>query len=173
MRLVRDKSWSRRGVTLLWGAKALSDITIAEDVASIRRFFELVRQWPDELPNGGGNSLVVAGVEGCLDSLKPEDAQSWLEQDLREAILSFQTEYEGQAGLILWIPSGRHRIRMNKAAEQYLWRCGSPFTDREIELGRFLWSGAESDAGHILDPEEKNSDPDGPAWIGLHHLRVS
>ena len=173
MRLVRDNSWSRRGVTLLWGAKALANIQGSDEIASIRRFFELARRWPDELPNGKGKSLVVAGVEGCLDTMKPDDAESWLEQDLKEAILGFQTEYEGQAGLILWIPSGRNRIRMNKASEQYLWRCGPPFADKEIELGRILWAGAESDAGHVLDPEEKNQDPDGPAWIGLHHLRIS
>jgi hypothetical protein len=173
MRLVRDKSWARRGVTLLWGAKALNGLAEPTQIGSIRRFFELSRQWPEELPNGNGKSLIIAGMEGCLDVLKPEDAESWLEQELKEAILSFQTEYEGQAGLVLWIPSGRQRIRMNKAAEQYLWRCGHPFGEREIELGRILWAGAESDAGHVLDSEEKNQDPDGPAWIGLHHLRIS
>jgi hypothetical protein len=119
MRLVRDKSWARRGVTLLWGAKALNGLAEPSQIGSIRKFFELSRQWPEELPNGDGKSLIIAGIEGCLDVLKPEDAESWLEQELKEAILSFQTEYEGQAGLVLWIPSGRQRIRMNKAAEQY------------------------------------------------------
>lgn len=173
MRLVRDKSWARRGITLLWGAKALKDLAEPGEVGSIRKLFELAVQWPEELPNGGGKSLVVAGIEGCLDALTPEDGELWLEQELKKVILGFQTEYEGQAGLILWVPSGRQRIRMNRAAEQYLWRCGHPFGEREIELGRILWAGAESDAGHLLDPEEKNQDPDGPAWIGLHHLRIS
>ncbi|MFB1488916.1 MULTISPECIES: hypothetical protein [unclassified Thiocapsa] len=62
--------------------------------------------WPDELPAAEGDALIVAGLEGCLDVLSGEDAAQWLETDLREAVFSFQDFYEGQAGLILWAPSG-------------------------------------------------------------------
>ena len=87
MRLVRDKSWARRGVTLLWGAKALNGLAEPSQIGSIRRFFELSRQWPEDLPNGDGKSLIIAGIEGCLDILEPEDAELWLEQELKVAIL--------------------------------------------------------------------------------------
>ena len=88
-------------------------------------------------------------------------------------LISFQDEYQGQAALILWLPTGGRRIRMNRANEAYLWRCGAPYSGREIEIGRILWGGAEGDAGRILYADETNRDPDGPAWIGLHHLRLS
>jgi len=61
---------------------------------------------------------VVSGFEGCLDVLSSEDAEHWIENDLKELILSFQDEYEGQAGLIFWVPSGHNRISMAGASER-------------------------------------------------------
>jgi hypothetical protein len=173
MRTVEGNVWKRRGLSLLWGPDALSEIANPAEVASIRGLFMFALAWPADLPSNGGRALVVAGVEGCLDCLTPEDASEWIESDLRPALLSFQEEYEGQCALVLWLPAGHRRTRMNRANETYLWKCNAPFSGREIELGRILWGGAESDAGRIMDGRVSNQDPDGPAWIGLHHPRLS
>lgn len=173
MRLVHDKSWSRRGLSLLWGPELLAEIAKPEEVLSIRAFFELARQWPEDLPSGGGRALVVAGVEGCVDLLPPLEAQIWLEEELRPRMLGFQEEYESQTSLVFWLPEGRRRVRMTRATESYIWNCAGPWTNQTIPLGRILWGGAESDVGRILDPREKNQDFDGPAWVGLHHPRIS
>jgi hypothetical protein len=173
MRLVQDRSWSRRGVSLLWGPETLAEIATPGEVLSIRGFFGLAGHWPADLPSGGGNTLVVAGVEGCVDVLPPEEAARWLEEELRPKILAFQGEYDSQAALILWLPSGRSRVRMRRATESYNWHCTPPWGNQTIPLGQILWSGAESDVGRILDPRERNQDADGPAWVGLHHPRIS
>src|ERR1700739_1898833 len=109
MRMVSDLSWSRRGLTLLWGAESLDRVAKAPQVITIREFFALSKKWPEDLPAAGGDAVVVAGLDGCLDSLMPEDAAIWLEQDLRQLLLAFQDRYENQAGLVLWIPGGRTR----------------------------------------------------------------
>src|SRR5689334_10887121 len=103
MRLVKDSSWCRRGVTLLWGPGSLVEVARPEEVLSIREFFALTRQFPDELPSGGGNSLVVCGVDGCLDALSPEDAETWVETDLRRAILAFEGAFDASAALVFWL----------------------------------------------------------------------
>ena len=79
MRVVSDQSWSRRGLSLLWGAEALSQIAQPHQVVSVRQLFALSRAWPEDLPAADGNAVVVAGVDGCLDALSPEDAAQWLE----------------------------------------------------------------------------------------------
>lgn len=172
MRLVHDKSWSRRGLSLLWGPELLAEVSKPEEVLSIRGFCEMARKWPEELPSGGGRTLVVAGLEGSIDVLPPADAETWLEEELRTRMLSFQEEYEGQAALVLWLPTGRQRVQMMRVSGIYMWRCARPGTNQTIPFGQILWSGAESDVGHILDPREKNRDFDGPAWSGLHHPRI-
>jgi hypothetical protein len=173
MRLVQDSSWSRRGLSLLWGPELLAEVAKPEDVLSIRGFFDLARNWPQDLPSGGGRTLVVAGVEGCVDLLPPAQARIWLEEELRPRVLAFQDEYESQAALVLWLPDGRRRVRMVPATESYVWVCAGEWRNETIPLGQCLWSGAESDVGRILDTREKNQDFDGPAWIGLHHPRIS
>jgi hypothetical protein len=173
MRLVSDPSWPRRGLSLLWGAEALSKMADPHEVISVRRLFGLSRAWPDELPAADGNAVVVAGVDGCLDCMSPDDAMQWLEEDLRRIAVSFQDRYENQAALILWIPDGRRRIGMPRATEQYEWHCTGGYRGESVPLGRCLWAGADSDVRRILDRSEANQDPDGPAWIGLNHPRIS
>jgi hypothetical protein len=173
VRLVTDTSWRRRGFTLLWGPRVLAEVCSPGQVRSIRQFSELSHCWAEDLPAEGAKTLVVAGLEGCLDCLRPDDAEGWVEPILKPLILGFQDWYEGQAGLIFWLPGGRQRIRMERATESYHWYCAPPQKDLTIPLGRILWAGAERDAGRILDSREHNLDSDGPAWIGLHHPRIS
>lgn len=173
MRLAKDKTWSRRGLSLLWSPELLAEIAKPEEALSIRGFFDLARKWPDDLPSGGGQTLVVAGVEGCIDVLPPSEAETWLEEELRPRVLGFQEEYESQTALVFWLPAGRQRLRMTPATDSYLWLCAPPWQGQTLPLGRLLWSGAESDVGRIIDPREKNQDADGPAWGGLHQPRIS
>lgn len=166
--------WSKRGFSILWGTSALAQIARLDEVVSVRGLLALAQSWPEVLPSGGGRTLVVAGIEGCLDAFAPSDAMRWLEEDLKARILGFQEHYEGGTGLVLWIPGGKPpRITMDPAKESYSWACAAPHGDSPLPLGRILWGGAENDVRRILDPANANQDPDGPAWIGLHHPRIS
>ena len=166
-------AWKRRGFSLLWEPRVLTTVIAPTAVVSLREFFALRKAWPDELPGAEGDALVVAGLDGCLDSLSEQDAVAWLESDLKSAVLSFQEHYEGQAALILWLASGRTRVEMNRADEQYSWKVGAGRDAARLPLGRCLWGGAEADVGRILDSDERNPDFDGDAYVGLHHPRIS
>lgn len=173
MDFLRDNSWTRRGVTLLWDAEALMEVVQPRDVVPLRRFFGMKGHWPDVLPASGGDAIVVAGLDGCLDSLEEQDAVQWLENDLRAVLLSFQQAYEGQAALVFWLPTGRARLSMNPATEQYIWKCSSSLSGAELDIGRCMWSGAQVDLKRIIRSDEPNPDYDGPPWIGLFHPRSS
>ena len=168
-----DNAWMRRGFTLLWSPETLAHVAQPSQVVSVRQFFAMAKNWPEELPGSGGDALVVSGFEGCLDVLSGQDAERWIENDLKEVILSFQDEYEGQAGLILWVPSGRNRISMKGASEEYYWKHSASGSGRGLHIGRLLWSGAEKEVERILDSEDSGADYDGKAWVGLHHPRIS
>ena len=170
---VRGDHWKRRGFSLLWEPRVLTTVIAPAAVVSIREFFSLRKAWPDDLPGSERDALVVAGLDGCLDSLSEQDAVAWLENDVKSAVLSFQEHYEGQAALILWIASGRTRIGMDLADEEYFWRISAAKDGARLPLGRCLWGGAEADVGRILVSEEKNPDFDGGAYVGLHHPRIS
>lgn len=173
MSLVRDPSWAHLGFTLLWSADALGPLARPSEVFTVRQLFLTSRAWPADLPHGAGSCLVVSGLDGVLDALTPEDAESWISEDLRTLLMGFQAEYEGEGALVLWLPDGRSRIHMSRATDAYEWRCSAPFAARTLALGRLLWSGAEGDVGRVMSDGESQADPDGPAWIGLHIRRVS
>ena len=173
MILKRDTGWMRRGVSLLWDAPTLSTVVSPAAVVSIRGFFAMRQSWPEELPGKGGDALVVAGVEGCLDALGDDDAGEWLETDLKSVVLAFQDEYQGEAALILWLPSGRSRVTMEPATEEYLWSTRSTTSVGRLPIGRYLWSGAESDVARIIVSTSRNPDIDGDAYVGLYHPRIS
>jgi|SRR5665213_557473 len=171
MKTHRQDGWKRRGFSLLWEPRVLAEIAPANAVLSMREFFAMRRAWPEELTAAGGDALVVAGLDGCLDALSEQDAVTWLETDLKSAVLSFQEHYEGQAALIVWIASGRTRVGMDLADEEYFWKS-APGRER-LPLGRSLWGGAESDVERILVSQEKEPDFEGPAYVGLHLPRIS
>lgn len=173
MKTITGDSWTRRGFSLLWEPHVLTTVIAPTAVVSMREFFALRRSWPDQLPGSAGDALVVAGLDGCLDSLSEQDAVSWLESDLKSAVLSFQEHYSGGAALILWLASGRARIRMDLADEEYFWRVNAAKDGPRLPLGRCLWGGAESDVARILVSEEKTPEFDGDAYVGLHHPRIS
>ncbi len=167
-----NQRWSRRGFALLWDAGVLSILNTPQEVVSLRQFFAQVNDWPEDLPAADGNALVVSGFEGCLDVLGGEDAVQWIETDLKDAVLSFQDFYEGQAGLILWVPSGRNRITMKGASEEYFWKHRD-FSDDGLPIGRLLFSGAENEVERLLNTDDPRTDYDGKHWAGLHHPRIS
>jgi len=163
----------RRGFSLLWEPRVLTEVVAPSAVLSLREFFEARKAWPDELPGSQGDALVVAGLDGCLDSLSENDALAWLETDLKAAVLSFQEHYEGQAALIMWIASGRTRVGMDLADEEYFWKTAPGREAVRLPLGRLLWGGAEADVARILVSAEENPDFDGEAYVGLYHPRIS
>lgn len=173
MNIHRHNGFMRRGFSLLWDPRTLASICAPNAVVSMHELFTMRNAWPDDLPGAGGNALVVAGLDGCLDALTEENATMWLETDLKVAILDFQEFYQGNAAIVLWVPSGRTRVVMDRATEQYFWKPTSVRDETRLPLGRCLWGGAESDVARILATEETSPDPDGNAYVGLHHPRIS
>lgn len=165
-----NHNWPRRGLALIWDAEILAELIDPAKVLSMRQFFALADSWPDDLPAADGDAMVVSGFEGCIDVLDAKDVEHWIETDLKEIVLSFQDHYEGQAGLIFWLPSGRSRISMKGASEQYHWKHRDS-GDGGIALGRLLFSGAENEVERIMSQEDQ--DYDGKHWAGLHHPRIS
>lgn len=167
--MVVAEAWSRRGLTLLWGAEALRDLAAPEEVRPLRNLFCGRSDWPEQLPSNEGRALVIAGLEATLDCLSPADAETWLDHDLRDAILAFQQVYQGDRALVLWLPSGRERIRYDPPRDAWLWATPG---DTPLPLGRLLFSGAEHEAERIW-PLGLRGTRDDSNLIGLHHARLS
>lgn len=173
MKLRHNHGWHRRGFSILWDADVLEDLVTPADVVSVRQFFGMQHDWPEDLPACNGDALVVAGVEGCLGALSFADAERWIEEDLKQAVLSFQDHFEGQTGLMLWVPSGTNVITPNATGDKYMWKHGAGASAKQLEFGRLLFAGAEREIERIMNTDDKNAPADSKAWVGLYHPRIS
>ena len=166
MKQVHDSVWQRRGVSWIWDGDPFAMVARASEVYSMRELLLATRSWPDDLPSNGGDTLVVAGLDACLDLLSPTDADAWLGGDLKSAVLSFQDFYDGQASLVFWLPNGQRRIRIDLATDAVRWRCSAPFTNETIDFGRVLWGEAGEYPQEIIFARGGKS-------VGLFHLRIT
>lgn len=165
MRQITDTVWQRRGTSWIWDEEARNQVCVASEVWSLRQFLQAAGNWPDDLPSNGNNTLVVAGLEGGLDLLTPEDAEAWLGDAVKQAILSFQDAYDGQAALIFWLPGGGNRIRAQAATDEVNWLCHTPH-GHQLDFGRILWGQANEYPQEILLRV-------GAKAAGLFHLRIT
>ena len=165
MRQLRDTVWQRRGTSWVWDEEARNQICAASEVWSLRQFLRAQGNWPDDLPSNGGRTLVVAGLDGSLDLLTPGDAEAWLGDAIKPAILSFQDEWGSDGALVFWLPGGHNRVRANTATDEVGWLCHAPH-GHQIDLGRILWGQANEYPQEILLRE-------GGKPAGYFHLRIT
>src|SRR3984893_14620346 len=166
MKQLRDTVWQRRGTSWLWDDGALAQVCLASEGWSLRQFLLASGRWPADLPSNKGETLVVAGLDGCLDLLSPSDAENWLGAEIKGAILSFQDAYDGQASLVFWLPAGAGRVVINPATDAVAWRCAAPHSNKRLDFGRVLWGEAREYPKEILLHNSTK-----PA--GLYHLRIT
>lgn len=169
MRQLLDTVWQRCGTSWLWDEEARNQICVASEVWSLRQFLRAAStpgRWPECLPSNSDQTLVVAGLDGSLDLLTPTDAEAWLGDAIKPAILSFQDKYQGEAALVFWLPGGHNRIKVQVATDAVSWLCEAPHRGNQIDFGRILWGQANEYPQEILLR-------DGGKPAGLFHLRIT
>ncbi|MDR3298572.1 MAG: hypothetical protein LBU43_00850 [Candidatus Accumulibacter sp.] len=166
MRQLLDTVWQRRGTSWLWDEEARNQICAASEVWSLRQFLRAASNWPDDLPSNDSKTLVVAGLDGSLDLLTPDDAENWLDDVIKPAILKFQDEYQGEAALVFWLPTGYSRLKVQVSTDAVSWLCAAPHGQNQIDFGRILWGEANAYPQEILLH-------DGGKPAGLFHLRIT
>lgn len=166
---IRDDIWTRRGISLIWDADLLNGLCTSDQVVSLRHFRQLhTSGWPEaDLALVDEQALIVAGIEGCVDALPPEEASDWLRQTIYNAMVSYQREVASggsEAALIFWIVDPQ-RLDYHTSEDQWYWHCGGEFKGQQIPIGRCLFNGAASDLKEIQDSSGKP--------LGLFHPRIS
>jgi hypothetical protein len=168
MKQLLDTVWQRQGISWIWDENARNLVCQAGEIWSLRRLLRAVGKWTvvsPELPSNNDSALVVAGLDGSLDLLAPDDAEEWLGNEVKGAILSFQTHFQDQAALIFWMPGCGRRVTVS-ATDAVCWVCGAPYSGRTLDFGRILWGEAREYPKEIFTGDSKTS-------AGLYHRRIS
>lgn len=167
--------WTKRGVSVVWDAKALSNLGSMTKALSLRDWFRWqANGWPereDYFTGQDERTIVVAGLDAALDTLDPEEAEAWMQDRLMNTILEFQDEVAGggqEAALVFWMVN-RKRFRYQTADDSVMWKCSTAHSGRELPISRCIWNGAQSDVRPII-PNDCDDQVNG---IGLFLQRVS
>ncbi len=170
---LKTDTWKRSGVSLIWDTDSIASLCTADQMLSVRQFFQLYEhRWDDVdslMPND--YALLIAGIEGCIDALDPDDAAQWLSERFYPAILGYQSDVAGggsQAALVLWVPN-KNRFHYVRSEDTYYWDCGSAYGNRRIHILQYLFDGAYPDCKEI-EVETANSNNN---TIGLYQQRIS
>lgn len=161
--------WTRRGLSLIWGAPALAGIA-PQEILSLRQLFQMAANgFSAPLPSNGGRLVVATGLEGALDALAPEDAEIWTQDRVRPLLEGFQEAWDGNGALAFWLPSGENRIVSRPAHNAYDWRLPTGHSGNTLPLSQLIFAGAHEDLKQIIvcDP------PGDKSWVGLYHPRIS
>lgn len=167
--LVNDDLWTRRGISLLWNADELNEICRPQQVISLRQLRRFHKAgWPEEdLPLINDVALVVAGLEGCIDALPPQEATQWLEEYIYPAIVDFQREVAdggSQAALIFWMVEP-NRLQYRTSEDAWHWHCSGEYKKQQVPLSHCLFNGAQHDLKEMHDSNGN--------LLGLYHPRIS
>jgi len=170
---IEDDSWIRRGISILWDADCLNQLCQPQQVVSLRRLLQLhAAGWPEaDLPLVNDTTLVVAGLESCVDALPPDEAEQWLEHVIYPVIISYQREVAdggNQAALIFWLVE-HVRLAYRTSDDAYYWHCSGEYKQQQIPLSHCLFNGAQHDLRRIHVPGDKKA----AQWVGLFHPRIS
>lgn len=148
-------TWKRQGHSILWDVPGLTSFCGPGQAVSLRQFSRFyASQWKDvEKALVKDRALVVAGLEGSLDSLDPLSATKWLDQCIYPAVTSFQKEVAfggSEAALIFWFADQR-RFDYRQGEQALYWRCSAAHGRHEIQIGRCLWNGSELNSQEIRE----------------------
>jgi len=170
---LHDKTWMQSGISILWDAEALNELSSAESVRSLRQFLRLYDAgWPEqELHLINGRTLIVAGLEAAMDTQNPEQAEEWLEHRVYPAVRDFQDSVADggvEAALVFWF-ADKKRLWRHAADGTHHWYCSSQHRQQSIPIGRCIWNGAESGVRRIIATDSDSKQRE----IGLFLRRIS
>jgi hypothetical protein len=151
--------WTKRGVSVVWDAKALSGLGPMSNALSLRDWFRWSEEgWPERegyFTGNEGRTIVVAGLDAVIDSLDPEEAEVWLQDNLLPCITDFQHKVAGggqDAALIFWMVH-KKRFRYHTAKDAVRWKCSPAHGQQELPISHCIWNGAQADIKRIIPPD--------------------
>lgn len=162
MREMSSSAWQRRGSSIVFHRNLLVPLIEAGAMVSLREALSWVKNWPPEPPNGG-NTVLVAGLETCLEVMVPPEAENFLRRTIRPFLLECRNHWD-QCGLIFGFGCSEKRFFVDPQENILFVRDNT-----KIRLSEGLWNGAAADELFqlmILD-SEKNRDV-----VGGYHVRL-
>ena len=164
MREMSSSAWRRRGSSIVFHRDLLVPLIEAGAMVSLREALSWVKNWPPEPPTGG-NTILIAGLETCLEVMVPVEAEDFLRRTIRPFLLECRSRWD-QCGLIFGFGCSEKRFCVDPQ-ENILF---VHLDGTKIRLSEGVWNGAARDELFSLMTLDaaKNRDV-----VGGYHVRLA
>jgi hypothetical protein len=159
-----SSSWQRRGSSIIFHKSMLGPLIVGGHLVSLREALSWLNHWPAE-PPGRGATVLVGGLEACLEVLAPDEGEQFLRTRVKPLILEFQHHWD-QRGLVFGFGCSERRFRLD-AQDQVNFSCSGGV----VRLSESLWNGAAKDELLRLVVNDPDTMRDVPG--GFHVRRLS
>lgn len=166
MREMSSTAWLRRGSSVVFDKQSLGRLIADGKLFSLREALSWMQAWPPEPPHGP-STILIGGLETCLEVLSPADAESFLRNRIKPIILEFQARWD-QCGLVFGFGTSDRSFEVTASEEEVLFlkRGGE-----RVRLSYALWDGSATlDVTRLVRSEAQTSQQ---ITVGYHVLRVS
>src|SRR5437868_653361 len=98
MQDMSSSSWQRRGSSVVFHSTLLGPLIVEGHLVSLWKALGWLNHWPAE-PPARGATVLVGGLEACLELLSLEEGKQFLKARIKPFILEFQHHWD-QRGLV-------------------------------------------------------------------------
>jgi len=161
MRDMSASSWLRQGSSIVFDKTKLGPLVTSGCLISLREALSWIEHFP-LAPKNGADTVLVGGLETCLDLLPASDAETWVRTHVRRFIVKFQNEWD-RRGLVFGF-STPNKVIHQISDDEVLFKSNN----KVIRLSHALWNGtATVDVARLVtDDREVNT-------VGYHVRRIS
>jgi hypothetical protein len=129
-------AWRRRGSSVVFDKGLLGPLISEGCLVSLREALSWVRAWPSD-PPAGHSTVLVGGLETCLEVLPPAEGEDFLRRRLRRFLKEFQAQWD-QTGLVFGFGCSPKRFALDSYENVLFALPGGT----QIRLSENLWNGA-------------------------------
>jgi hypothetical protein len=165
MREMSSSAWQRRGSSVVYSRLMLGPLIAVGCLVSLREVLSWLRKWPDE-PPGNVHTVLVGGLETCLEVLPPAETEGFLQRRIRPLILEFQSRWD-QRGLVFGFGCPSQRFRVDVQENVLFSHPGGGV----VRLSSGLWNGAARQDIYRLFTKDPSTNQLAPG--GFHVRRLS
>lgn len=159
MREMTSSTWLRRGSCVIYEKQLLAPLIQSGCMVSLRHALGWMLAWPQQ-PPAEGQTVLVGGLQTCLEVLPPTEAEDFLQKRVKPFIEEFQS-YWPQCGLVFGFGAHPNAFRITAMKEEIEFVRADKSA---VRLSAPLWNGSGTlDMYQIfhLDPQSKHQSPAG------------
>ncbi len=163
-------AWQRTGSSIVWSPDLLGPLITQGEAVPVRAVLNWMQNgFPDE-PPGGGQTILVGGLQTVMETLmtggSASEAYEWLRTNILPLVRAVQSHWD-RVGLVFGM-DGPGRLFHHNEADDLVYFGRSRDRDGNVGITLGIWNGAATGEGayRLLVPGTKETG-------GYHVRRVS